>query len=150
MAPQTVTFDHDKEEALEILTHPSIYSTIKDDYSALREDFYIPEDMAVLVCYVDDQPASCLTLQQMNGITWDVHVQILPEYREMSLELGHKMLNWIWENTTAEKLVAFISFKYENVKRYAERMGFEVEGISKNSIRIEGELIDQWLMGISK
>ena len=60
------------------------------------------------------------------------------------------MMSWIWENTEAKKLVAEIAFKYENVKKYAERMGFEVEGICTKGIQIDGQLMDQWIMGISR
>ena len=142
-----ITLGGSREDAYAILTHPEIYPNITDDFST---EFSIPGNMFALVAYSDDVPAACVTLLSRNGIKLEIHVQILPDYRHMSDLLGKSMLNWIWDNTTAQKLVAEIAFKFENVKRYAESMGFQVEGISKGSIMLDGRLTDQWIMGLSK
>ncbi len=138
-----------QEDAHEILVNPEIYETIRDDFSVAPENFNINPDIA-LVAYVDGVPAGCVALRAINGVKMEIHVQILPAYRFTSLLLGHEMMSWIWENTEAKKLVAEIAFKYENVKRYAERMGFKVEGICEKGIQIDGVLMNQWLMGISR
>ncbi len=138
-----------QEDAHEILVHPEIYDTIRDDFSVAPEDFDLKPDIA-LVAYIDGSPAGCVALRKINGVKMEIHVQILPEYRFASLLLGHEMMSWIWKNTEAQKLVAEIAFKYENVKSYAERMGFKVEGICENGIQIDGVLMNQWIMGISR
>ena len=144
------TFGISRTDAMTILTDPDIYPNIADDLSGPVEDFDLDFNFVPLVAYVDDKPAGCVTLRSRNGIKLEVHVQILPSYRHMSVELGMSMLDWIWTNTSAQKLAAEIAFKFENVKRYAEKMGFEVEGISTNSIMLDGQLTDQWIMGLSK
>jgi len=138
-----------QEHAHEIFVHPEIYETITDDFSVAPEDFDLKPDIA-LVSYVNGSPAGCVALRSINGVKMEVHVQILPEYRYTSLLLGHEMMAWIWENTSAQKLVAEIAFKYENVKRYAEKMGFKVEGICTKGVQIDGALMNQWIMGVSK
>jgi len=138
-----------REDAREILVTPEIYETIRDDFSVDSRDFDLNPDVS-LVAYVNGAPAACVALRVINGVKMEIHVQILPEYRMLSDELGHKMMAWIWDNLDVSKLVAEIAFKYPNVKDYAESMGFSVEGICTNGIQIDGQLMNQWIMGISR
>jgi len=144
-----ISLAESQKDAHEILINPEIYETIRDDFSVDSQDFDLHPDIA-LVAYIDGSPAGCVALRAINGVKMEIHVQILPEYRFTSLLLGHEMMSWIWQNTNAQKLVAEIAFKYENVKRYAERMGFKVEGTCTKGIQIDGVLMNQWIMGISR
>lgn len=144
-----ISLAQSQEDAREIIVNPEIYKTVRDDFTVDSEDFHLKLDIP-LVSYVNGSPAGCAALRVINGVKMEIHVQILPEYRYMSLVLGNEMMAWIWENTKAQKLVAEIAFKYENVKRYAEKMGFKVEGVCTKGIQIDGVLMDQWIMGISR
>lgn len=137
-------------DAETILRHPDIYKTICDDDSPSIDDICIPEEWRCVVAYDGPNivPVGCFILHYINSVTMVCHVQILPEHREMSAEIGEAVIQWTRDNTEAEKLIAWIPFDCENVKWFAEKMGFKVEGVSEDSIMKGGELLSQWLMGL--
>ncbi len=136
-----------REDAQRIVRRPEIYKTICDDGSPTAEDFVIPEGWICVVAYVDE-PAGCFVLHSLNSVTMECHVQILPEHRNLSAEIGRAVIQWAKDNTEAKKLIAWIPFDCENVKCFAESMGFKVEGVSEGSIMKNGELLSQWLVGL--
>lgn len=143
--------EESKEDAEAILRHPDIYKTICEDGSPKAEDLYIPEGWRCVVAYLNDlqyDPLGCFVLHELNGVTMLCHVQILPEHRHMSAEIGQAVIQWARDNTDAQKLIAWIPFDCENVKCFAEKMGFKVEGVSEGSIMKNGELLSQWLVGL--
>ena len=133
-----------------ILKSKDIYRTICDDGSPSREDMVIPDGWVNVVAYVDDKPAGCFVLHKQNCITMECHVQILAEYRHLSKEMSDAMLAWVWDNTPAQKLIANIPFDCENVKNFAEIMGFKIEGVNEDSIMKNGKVLSQWYLGLRK
>lgn len=143
----TLRLHESRFDAEHILRHPKIYETICDDGSPTIEDVVIPDGCISVVVYVDEAIA-CFILHEVNSVTLMCHVQILPEFRHLSDEIGKAVIEWTKDNTEAKKLIAWIPFDCENVRFFAERMGFTVEGISEDSIMKGGKLLSQWLMGL--
>lgn len=133
-----------KEDAESILQHDEIYRAICDDGSP--EELFIPDGWTNVVVYADG-PVACFVLHPHNSITMECHVQVLPEFRHLSAEIGREVIEWTRKHTDASKLIAWIPFDCENVKLFAEKMGFIVEGISEDSIMKGGQLHSEWLMG---
>ena len=144
----TLRLEESRADAEAILRHPDIYKTICDDDSPDVEDLCVPEGWLCVVAYIDETPAGCFVLHEINGVTMQCHVQVLPEYRHMSAEIGQAVIQWAKDNTDAKKLIAWVPFDCENVKNFAVKMGFKVEGVSKGSIMKGGELLSQWLVGL--
>ena len=145
---EPLTLEVSKSGAESILQHSEIYRTICDDGSPNREYLTIPEGWLNVVAYVDGNPVGCFVLHPVNSVTMECHVQVLPDYRHLSAEIGREVINWTSENTNALKLIAWIPFDCENVRIFAESMGFKVEGISEGSIMKKGKLLSQWLVGL--
>ena len=69
---------------------------------------------------------------------------------ELGKELGDAMRACGWDNTPAQKLIANIPFDCENVKNFAEIMGFKIEGVNEDSIMKNGKVLSQWYLGLRK
>ena len=135
-----------------ILRHPEIYPLISHDGAPSAEEFIVnPEQQIFALGYVEDVPVGCVILHPRTALCWQVHFQVLPEYRKQyALSMGQEGLEWAWENTTAIKLVAEVPQIYSNVTAFALKQGFQIEGTNRKSTVINGEIIDSLLLGISK
>jgi len=136
-----------------IINHPEIYPMVCDDnaFADLSGPLEIPGYWDCIVAYVDDIAAGCFVLHPSGTkATMEVHVQLLPEYREDSKSICDALLAYAWDLVSANKFVACIPFDCANVKDFAEKMGFKIEGINEGSIMRGGELLDQWYVGIKR
>lgn len=103
---------------------------------------------AYVVGIVGAEPIGIVMYHPINVITWECHVQVLPEYRaEFAKEFAQKAIQWAWD-MGVQKLVAQIPFLYPNVRDFGLNVGFEVEGINRKSYLKNGQLHDQWYMGL--
>jgi hypothetical protein len=140
---------YDVEVVRAILTHPAIYECIAEDGTPPSEDFMLQlEGIACIVGIVGSEPIGVMIYHPINGITWECHVQVLPEYRKQYAdEFLEKALDWAF-GMGVKKIVAQIPFLYPNVKDFGFRHGFEVEGINKQSYLKNGQIHDQWYLGL--
>ena len=135
-----------------IMLHPDIWATVAEDGQDPGDFNPDPEHDAWLVVSVDHIEIGIFHLPRFNGVTLEIHAQVLPEYRkEYSKASGRAALNWIYDNVTwCKKVIAWVPTTYPNVKNYARSMGFKTEGKSRESYLKNGELVDQWLLGITR
>lgn len=91
-------------------------------------------------------------LHSRNAVTVEIHAQVLPEHRkEYSRATGLAALRWIRVNLpTCHKVIATVPALYPNVKKFTESFGFQLEGVNRASYLKEGELHDQWNLGITR
>ncbi len=136
------------EGALQVISHPAIYALISDDSSPDVHEFALPEDAQSLVFW-DDFAVGAVVCRPLSGICLDVHIQVLPQYRDDALEMACHARDLLFE-AGWEKLTAQIPFCHENVKVFAEKVGFVEEGVNERSIVKGGVHYDQWYMGLSK
>lgn len=105
----------------------------------------------IYLCGYAPELIGCFLLEWQSSVTLECHVQVLPEYRkDYAEDFGRAVIDWTWANTDAQKLVAQIAFLYPNVKDFALKMGFVVEGFNRSSHRKHGEIHDQWYLGLVK
>ena len=72
------------------------------------------------------------------------HVQVLPEHRkEHGKKFGLDGMRFIWANNTFDFMVASISSRFPNVRKFAELMGFELVKTRPKWYKEEGH--DAWL-----
>ena len=140
---------YDVDVVRAILAHPAIYDCIAEDGTPLREDFtLVLEGIACVIGIVGSEPIGVMIYHPINGITWECHVQVLPEYRKQhASEFFQKALDWAFA-MGAKKVVAQIPFLYPNVKGFALKHGFEIEGINRKSYLKNGQIHDQWYLGL--
>lgn len=140
---------YDMDVVRAILTHPDIYDRIAEDGTLPREE-YIPDIVgaAYIIGLQDSIPFAVMIYHPINGVTWECHVQVLPDFRkEFADEFSQKALQWAWD-MGVNKIVAQIPFLYPNVKDFGLRHGFEIEGINRQSYLKNGQIHDQWYLGI--
>jgi len=134
-----------------ILTHPDIYDRIAEDGTAAAKDYY-PDmtDGVYLVGADGDDLVGLMAYEPINGVTWECHVQVLPKHRKtLADEFAQTALRWAFD-MGCEKIVAQIPVLYPNVRDFGIKHGFEVEGINRKSYMKNGQLYDQWYMGLTR
>jgi len=138
--------------AFAIITVPDIWETVAED--GMTQDEYVPDVHTTcwLSVYNDNKFVGMCIVRRINAITAEVHPMILPKYRkEYSIAAGKAFIEWIWENVTwCKKLIGWIPTLYPNVKKYGEALGFELEGTNVQSYLKDGEVYDQWLVGLMR
>jgi hypothetical protein len=136
----------------QVLSRPEIFAVI-------AEDGQTPEDIDLDVfndCWLSmmegDLFVGCYKLHALNRITVKAHAQILPEYRKKySRDTGIALHEYIYNKAPAYlKVVVEIPTIYPNVKQFATDIGFREEGINRSSYLKGGEVIDQWMLGITR
>lgn len=83
---------------------------------------------------------------------YEIHItEIHPDYRGYALQISKVMLTYIFRNyTMVEKIIAMIPIDNRLAIALARRSGMKKEGKLKGSIRINGILKDQEILGISR
>lgn len=141
----------DAELIAKVMNMPEIVETVAEDG---WEGPYIPdvEGEAWLAMIHDQTLIALYRLHAMNSIAVQIHAHVLPVYRKtpLSKQTGRQALDWIMDNTEAHKVVAMIPSVYPNVRDFTQSFGFELEGTLKESYRKNGEIHDQWLLGITR
>lgn len=79
-----------------------------------------------LTSYVNDKPIGLFIIHPNNRKEWVCHVQVLPKFREKyAKEFGLSVIQWVWDNTDIPYLIANISLKYPNVRKFGHECGFK-------------------------
>lgn len=133
----------------------TIKALLADDYENVIydgcpsfEDF-VPDTKNALwfILYQDNDTAGLIKLENLNLITWIPHIVIKKEFRGKGSEQ--------WGLQTVEYMkrrIPDVNFlvmtPYEAAKNYALRMGFKELGILPNSIKKNGKLMNQFLLGV--
>lgn len=89
-------------------------------------------------------------LTPVNTVSLEIHINVLPEFRDERREIVLCAYRWILEFTGYQKLIAWVPALHKHIKRFAVEMGMVVEGNSTASYRKDGVIWDQWLLGIDR
>jgi hypothetical protein len=109
-----------------------------------KETFEPVPDWQYVIGRVDGEPVGLGIIHTTEQGYNKCHVQVLPEYRkEHGLKFGLDGMKFIWANNTFDFMVASISSKFPNVRKYAEAMGFELVKTRDKWYKEEGR--DAWL-----
>lgn len=137
---------------LETLTDPKLWSLINED-GVSPEGFEPDVDHTIWIAMLDDD-------ERLRGFVAgiplgknevDLHVAIKPEFwgeAKVNVALGKKAVAAIQKITGARKFTAQIPVIDKQVVRYAQRVGLQREGVNKKSYLRNGELHDQYHMGL--
>jgi len=84
-------------------------------------------------------------------VQYEVHISMLPSARgRTGIRAGRKAIEYMWQNTSARKLVGFIPAYNKAAIKFAELTGFKKEGILSKSFKKDGKMHDMVIFGINK
>jgi hypothetical protein len=142
----------DDEGLRRAMVDPDMWATVAEDGHDPAN--YKPDVVAEcwLAMQVDGNVVAYYQLESRNTVTLEIHAQVLPEFRkEYSKATGEAALKWILENAPeCQKVIAWVPSKYPNVRDFTLQFGFKVEGTNRKSYLKDGQLWDQWLLGITR
>lgn len=137
----------------ELATHPAIFPHISDD-SVLRPEDWKPvesELVRYLIARDEQGPFGFGIFLPDTWTCWKAHIGFLPRsYGALAIQSFEDMLDWMWRNTTAERIVGEIANDNRRAIQFATRAGFREYGVNVKSKRMGGILRDQVCLGISK
>lgn len=143
------TYDTEIIEGL--MRMPDLWATIAEDGQNPDDYKADCEGECWLLMMNDTDFIGAYNLHAHNSVTVQIHAHVISAHRKQySYETGMAALQWIIDNTEYQKVVAIIPTIYENVKRFTCSFGFQEEGINRQSYLKNGELVDQYLLGITR
>ena len=135
-----------------VMMHEDILPTIIDDtWDGMAHMPDISNDI-YLGCVVDDKLIGLYVLHWIGGVTLQGHAHILKEFRaEHSVKSCRLIMAWILEKIhRCKKVACFVPSVYPNVKQFLAACGFTEEGILRKSFALNGQIHDQWIMGVTR
>ena len=149
----SVKRSYDADEIKSVFTHPDIWATIAEDNQ--QPESFLPDAVrdVYMGVYVDGGLIGFYAFKVLNSAELDIHAQILPEHRKKhALASGKAILDWFKNDAPSRfvKLTAQVPFKYPNVKNFALAIGFQIEGVNRQSYRKDGVIYDQWHLGVTR
>lgn len=135
----------DTDKIKSVLCDEWIYDRISEDGTPSAEE-YEPTTNAVYL--TDDDLSGVMIFHPINGATFETHIQMLDKSKAM--EFCQSCIEWIWNNSEAIKIVAQIPEIYPDVCRFAEKSGFEKEGVNRASYLKGGKVHSQIYYGLLK
>ena len=144
------TFDVDLIKS--VVTMPVIWDVITED--GHQPEYYEPvlQNKAWVTLMDSDTLVGLVAFDHVNQVTLNVHPMVLPHKRAKSREIIRALIGW-WVThapTHYQKIIAEIPVIYLHVRRFAELMGLELEGIRRSSFMKNGNIIDVYLYGATR
>lgn len=135
-----------------ILRHNSIYPYVIDDYSADQAVFTFEEILSSPACYaLMPNEGSLFVFIPQNGILYEVHCAVLPEWRGMQAVGAAKAAkDWMYANTPCQKIFTVCPAYNAAAYALARRSGMTRVGVITNSFLKGGKLIDLILLSCGK
>ena len=143
----------DIETIQRIMLHEDVFPDIVDDYTDISKGKQLAWGMVSQpLCYMLHPAELVLFMVGMRTMTiYECHTMITPEGRNKAA-VGHakEAAKWLFENTQCEKVITYVPVDNRKAKLFAHMVGFKSEGTCTKSIRRNGELMDQWVLGLEK
>ena len=145
-----------------ILKDPEIFPRIAED-GIEPEEFNIPSpvDNCYLLAYdddlltVNDEKPSILgvwCLYPVNKSTLNIHANMIKHHRMHAKKVFRLILDWFLDDCPKQyvKLNAEIPEIYQDVYHFTKSVGFTDEGINRLSIKKNGDLVNQYRLGLTR
>lgn len=142
----------DKNTVKEFLTDPILFPLISDDYTSSPEDWEPSWDQSTFYLLVKrgSELVAVQTSRAVTGSCFEVHVNVCPMNWRESVEINKACIDWVYENTLAMKLIAYIPEYCEEVLYHALKMGFKKECFLEDSVVKNETVHGQWLVSHEK
>jgi len=130
-----------------LFTDDELYKRISDDYTHIVR--FKPEK-SIWLGWFDDECKALLSVHEENAIVLIIHIHIPLKYRgKDSFKMGNGLLKHLEDicDKRFVKINAKIPEMYPDVVKYAEKNGFEREGIDRQSYIKNGEISNRIILG---
>ncbi len=137
----------------QLATHPSIFPHISDDFTNDPEKWEpIRSEIVTYLLATDEQgPFGFGIFIPDTWACWRAHLAFLPRsYGKQAIESFKEMLEWMWKNTEARRIVGEIARDNARGISFAVRAGCSIYGVNEKSYLQGGQLKDRVCLGISK
>jgi RimJ/RimL family protein N-acetyltransferase len=139
------------DPAIVQLVVKELWDVLSDDSDIQPEDYEprFDNDSRWYVSVEDDDVIGVYWLRRINHITWEAHTNIRKKYWGTGKAIPHatKVLELMFEDSGAEKIIAVIPEPYTQVTEFVEKLGFTQEGRRTQSFRKNGETYDELYYG---
>lgn len=125
----------DQEEIKKVLYHPDILPNISED--SIKIDTSKPIDIIdgirFFATYYENKLSGMFLLDVQEDVA-DIHITMLPEFRkDIAYNTGCVFINKCFNELGIKKLTAVIPSKYNNVLKFAQKIGFKIVNKTKNT-----------------
>lgn len=138
------------DEAKNILSDSELFSRVCDgsvEYDSLK----MPEDHVYVGAFDGDQIIGFYWIHLENSTTVILHANILKEHRGNSFKASSLIIPFIYEKMKGiHKINVKIPVCYPDVYKHTKKFGFVDEGIDRKSTLRNGELQDQYILGLTR
>lgn len=136
-----------------IVTHPKIWPQITYDGAPDPLDpFQDPGESTWCILAKDgDETLGLYVFQQQNPACWDSHIYMLPQaWGERARTATVEVFRWMFERTAARRIVGTIPDYNRFGVAFALHCGMVPFGVNPESVKKDGKLWDQMLLGITR
>jgi RimJ/RimL family protein N-acetyltransferase len=148
--PFNVVRTEDEVLIASILNHPTILPHITDDGSTTLTNVINPSLFWITV-YDGEELLGMFLSHPHNTVTYESHTCLLPNaYGKRAIKAAHAYMTWMFEQTTCKKLITNVPDYNKLAMRFARNVGGVLEGCNRKSFLKNGELMDQYVYGITK
>ena len=136
-----------------IMTQPSVYGHLTDDFSPPAADYRPIESDAIwyVIVWDDNDLLGLWLFVPQNGICWEIHTALLPDaWGDRGHRAAKVALAWIWQNTPCRRIVTNVPEDNRLAYRFALAAGMVGYGLNRASFQRGGRLLDQHCLGISR
>ena len=139
------------EEVEAVLKNPEIFARIAEDGHD-SSDYKVSMDNCFMLIMDNEDVIGVWCLYPVNRTTMNIHCNVLEQHREHGKEAGRLILDWFVNESPEQyqKLNAEIPIIYPEVYNFTKGFGFHDEGINRVSIMKNGQIVDQWRLGITR
>lgn len=134
-----------------VVTMPEFWNVLSED-SQLKEDYIPPMNDTWLIFYEGDELIGLLQVYQINKSTIELHPLLLPKHRKKyRTAFAKAAFKWLLDNLPdMQKVNACVPEIYKNVCHYVASLGFQREGVNRQSFLKHGKMNNQLYFGITR
>ena len=132
------------------VTHDAVWPNIRHDFMPPKDRWSTDRDTLFMGVYWADRYIGCLALRALDPLVVEGHCLLLPTGRGRGREAIMAALDWIWDTTTFQRVVAHIPESNRASMMVVQKSGFERYGINPKSFMRDGQLQALHLFGISR
>ena len=143
----------DERLIVAFVSDPTLFNSMMDDMPCSPEDLQPSTEspgVKWLGVYVDNGLVGLWYLNQLNCITWQIHVAYTPKVWGTGIpkRTVKIALDKAFEVTRAKKMYANIPTTYAQVVAFAKAGGMKIEGTCKRNWQKNGQIYDTYHMGV--